>query len=328
MTGQPPATAYYPGVNLAGAEFSGTGAVLGRNYVYPNQSEFQYFLGKGMKIVRIPFKWERLQPDLNGDFDTANLSELDRSVTQATRLGLVVLLDVHNYGGRPDPARIKKGLLVGIDPELPIDCFNDLWIKLADHFKDNSMVWFGLMNEPHKHSAQLNAEIMQAAVKAIRATGALNKILVPGTRFTGAHTWIQSGNAEAFNKFRDPANNFAFEVHQYLDKDSSGTHVQATPGSGSTRLAAFTQWAKQHSFKGFLGEFGWDRNPENVQAQKEGDNLLDYMDANKDVWIGYTYWAAGSWWTPTYIYLLEPEGLKVGTPLDRVQMTVISKHLN
>jgi len=318
---------YYPGVNLAGAEFGKSGGSIGKNYVYPNLSEFQYFQSKGMKIIRIPFRWERIQPELRGELDSANLAELDRCVAEATKLGLSVLLDVHNYGARPDPSGIKKGLFIGMDPELPGDAFNDLWVKLATHYKDNAMVWFGLMNEPHKHPAQLNAEIMQSAVNAIRATGAKNMILVPGTWYSGAHSWIKSGNAEAFKNFKDPANNFAYEVHQYLDKDNSGTHAEAVPNAGSTRLTAFTQWAKQHHAKGFLGEFGWDRNPDNKQAQKEGEDLLNAMDKNKDVWIGYAYWSAGSWWTPTYMYLLEPEGLKAGTPVDRAQMSVISKHL-
>jgi endoglucanase len=32
-------------------------------------------------------------------------------------------------------------------------------------------------------------------------------------------------NADAFANFQDPANNMAFEVHQYLDTDSSGMLV-------------------------------------------------------------------------------------------------------
>ncbi|MGB8354089.1 MAG: glycoside hydrolase family 5 protein [Chthoniobacteraceae bacterium] len=319
---------YYPGVNLASAEFGGSGTILGRNFAYPTQAEFTYFQSKGMRVVRIPFKWERLQPALKSDFDSANINELDRCVEQATKLGLVVLLDVHNYGSRSDPADIKKGVYVGMDPEVTGDDFNNLWIRLANHYKDNPLVWFGLMNEPHKHTAVLNASLMQSAVNAIRGTGAKNKILVPGTSFTGAHSWIKSGNADALKNFRDPGNNFVFEVHQYLDKDSSGTHREAVAGSGSSRLVAFTEWARQYHFKGFLGEFGWDNNPADIQAQKEGDDLLTYMDKNRDVWTGYTYWAAGPWWTPSYLYLIEPEGLKTGSPIDKPQISILGKHLN
>jgi endoglucanase len=167
---------------------------------------------------------------------------------------------------------------------------------------------------------------MQSAVNAIRATGAKNRILVPGTSWTGAHSWIKSGNGAAYADFKDPGDNFAFEVHQYLDKDNSGTHKEAVPGKGATSLVAFTGWARDHHFKAFLGEFGWDNNTANTQASTEGDALLNYMDQNKDVWIGYTYWAAGPWWN-NYMYSIEPTGLKEGAPVDRPQMSVLERHL-
>jgi endoglucanase len=313
---------YFPGVNLSAAEF-GRGTKLGTNFVYPPEREFAYFQSKGFKIVRIPFKWERVQPQLMGDLDPQNLKELDRCVTQANQHGLVVLLDVHNYGGRGVNG---KNVMIGIDPELTGDAFNDFWLKLGGHFKDNPRVWIGLMNEPHKQTAQQTAEIMQSAVNALRAAGIQNRILVPGTSWTGAHSWIKSGNGAAYENFTDPANNFAFEAHQYLDKDNSGTHSQAVAGSGASRLVEFTAWANQHHFKAFLGEFGWDGNPADTAADAEGDALLSYMDQNKDVWIGYTYWAAGPWWK-NYMYSVEPDGLKEGAPVDKSQMSVLSKHL-
>jgi endoglucanase len=313
---------FFPGVNISAAEF-GRGTTLYKNFVYPNDKEFAYFQSKGFKIVRIPFKWERVQPKLMGDLDPQNLKELDRCVSQANQDGLVVLLDVHNYGGRDVNG---QGAMIGRSPDLTNDQFNDFWLKLGGHFKDKPMVWIGLMNEPHVQTAEETAGIMQSAVNAIRAAGIQNRILVPGTSWTGAHSWISSGNGAAYENFKDPGNNFAFEVHQYLDKDNSGTHPEAVEGSGSSRLVDFTGWAKDHHFKAFLGEFGWDGNPSDIQADIEGDALLSYMDQNKDVWIGYTYWAAGPWWK-NYMYSVEPDGLKAGAPVDKNQMSVLTKHL-
>ena len=69
-------------MNLASAEF-GEGTKLGTNFVYPNRAEFAYYPGKGLKLVRIPFLWERVQPRLRGELDAANLAELDRCISQA-----------------------------------------------------------------------------------------------------------------------------------------------------------------------------------------------------------------------------------------------------
>lgn len=96
----------------------------------------------------------------------------------------------------------------------------------------------------------------EAAIKAIRRSGARNKVLVPGTAFSTASTWVSSGNAAAMASFHDPANNFAFEVHQYLDRNSSGTNGTCVAGAGSKRLKAFEQWLREQpdAPKGFLGE--------------------------------------------------------------------------
>ena len=45
----------------------------------------------------------------------------------------------------------------------------------------------------------------------------------------------------------DPANNFAYDVHQYLDSDGSGTSATIfndDPTIGVQRLTAFTNWLK------------------------------------------------------------------------------------
>src|SRR5205807_5705153 len=46
--------------------------------------------------------------------------------------------------------------------------------------------------------------------------------------------------------------NFAFEVHQYLDYDSSGTHSTCVTGLGATVLNEFTSWARTNGVNGFL----------------------------------------------------------------------------
>jgi endoglucanase len=119
----------------------------------------------------------------------------------------------------------------------------------------------------------------------------------------------------------DPVNNYAFEVHQYLDSNSSGTSSQCVEGAGSSRLAAFSNWARANNRKGFLGEFGVANN-ETCLAELNG--LLQHMQANGDVWIGWTYWAGGPWWG-AYPFSVEPESLQ--DPVDRPQMQILIEYL-
>src|SRR5262249_6895832 len=88
---------------------------------------------------------------------------------------------------------------------------------------------------------------------------------------------------------QDPAHNFAFEVHQYLDADGSGTHPGAISATiGVERLTAITQWAEATGNHLFLGEVGVTTDQTSLTAL---DGMLTYMQQHTDAWQGATYWA-------------------------------------
>ncbi|KAG2017976.1 endoglucanase [Coprinopsis cinerea AmutBmut pab1-1] len=160
------------------------------------------------------------------------------------------------------------------------------------------------MNEPHTMDARVVFDLNQAAVNAIREAGATRQlILVEGTSWTGAWTWTTtSGNGNVFQNIRDPNNNVAIQMHQYLDSDGSGTSPTCVSSSiGRERLAAATAWLKQHNLKGFLGELGAGSNPTCIEAIKGA--LCSLQES--DVWIGWAWWAAGPWWG-NYFQSIEP----------------------
>src|SRR5690606_2789173 len=102
--------------------------------------EAEYFVGKGMNVFRLPFRWERLQRTLEGDFDSGELTALRTIVSAAKREGADIILDPHNY------ARYGEDI-IGSD-EVPNEAFADFWSRLADQFVDDDKIIFGLMNEP------------------------------------------------------------------------------------------------------------------------------------------------------------------------------------
>ena len=143
--------------------------------------------------------------------------------------------------------------------------------------------------------------------------------MVPGSAWTGAHSWVSSGNAQIMLGVNDPGNNYVYEVHQYLDSDYSGTHTTCVSTTvGSTALAAITSWLGQNSRRAFLGEFGGSTNQTCLSAI--GD-LLGTIDQHTDVWMGWAYWAAGPWWGNSTM-VIEPQNGQ-----DRPQMAVLSEHL-
>ena len=85
-------------------------------------------------------------------------------------------------------------------------------------------MWFGLMNEPNGVAATQWLAAANAAIAGIRASGAQNLVLVPGVRWTGAHSWYSGdsgSNAAVMGGVVDPLDHYAYELHQYLDSDSS-----------------------------------------------------------------------------------------------------------
>ena len=162
----------YTGTSLAGGDF-GEAVLPGSyntNYTYPTTPEVDYFLGKGANTFRLPFRWERMQPTLNSALDATELSRMDTIVNYATSHGAYVLLDPHNYarywiGGRPGGTEAIVG-----SAQLPNSTLADLWTRLANQYKNNSHVMFGLMNEPNNMSTEQWAGGAQAAINAIRAT--------------------------------------------------------------------------------------------------------------------------------------------------------------
>jgi len=307
----------YRGVNLAGGEF---GDVLpgteNRDYKWPTTSEVDYYVGKGMNTFRIGFKWERLQPKAQGDLEAPYLAKLDALVTYTTSKGAAVILNPHNfarYYGEP----------VG-SSKVPAATFADLWRRLALRYASNPRVMFNLVNEPNNMPTEQWVNAANAAIAAIRTAGATNLIHVPGNGWTGAHSWTHdyygTPNATAMLDIADPANNVVFEVHQYLDANSSGSSDRCVSKTiGSERLAPFIAWLRANGKKGFVGEFAGGDNP-TCNAAVE-DMLTAMMDA-ADVLLGWQWWAAGPAWRDNYPFSLDPKDGQ-----DRPQMSLLLPHL-
>jgi endoglucanase len=311
----------YKGVALSGAEFSpGSGKTEGKDYIYPNTTQMDYYASKGFGLVRLPFDIARAYAIPYTQLNSVEMGYIKPVVDYVLSKGMHIILDPHNYGMIYDN-RTGQNRLIGVDPEAT-NMFADFWSRMATVFKNYPNVIFALMNEPNKQTAAQWYEGAVPAIKDIRATGANQLILIPGTSWTGAWSWNASGNAAAWAGFNaDPANNFAFEMHQYLD-DTSGTHKECYVNS-SHRLDVATAWLNENKFRGFLGEFAWTTDP---SCDKEAPALLNHLSENSNVWMGWSYWCAGLWFPSDYMFLLDP--LSFAPPIvDRPQMPLLLAHL-
>lgn len=309
----------YAGVNIAGAEFTSNKlpGKYGYDYIYPESATIDYFASKGMNIIRIPTQWERLQHQIEGELDTNEMQRLDTAVSYAESKGLHVIIDVHNYA-------IYYGSVIGT-ANLSTTALGDLWRRIAFRYKDRDSVVFGLMNEPNGLRTETWLEAANYAIAEIRRTGAKNLILIPGNGWSSARTWVTghygTPNSRVMLEVSDSANNFAYEVHQYFNSDFTGAAGDCqSVDIGITSLSPFTQWARGNRKRGFLGEFGAGSNATCLDLL---DHVLRFMAENNDVWMGWTYWAAGSMWAKDYFTGIQPL-----RGIDRPQMTVLEKYLN
>jgi endoglucanase len=326
----------FRGVNLSGAEFGSQnlpGTYFGDgpgpyDYIYPPASEVDYFVGKGMNIFRLPFRWERLQRTLNGSLHAAELERMKIFVDHTTGIGAHVILDPHNFafyhGDVIGGGNVNSGHLA------------DFWERIANEFKDNPRVIFGLMNEPigvnqNGISTENWLEAANDSIAAIRGTGAENLILVPGNGYTGAHSWYDdyygTPNADVMDGVIDPFDNFAFEVHQYFDQDSSGgTTGIVNSNIGRDRLIGFTNWLREHNYRGFLGEFAAGNSTIGNASNQIGDEtvntMLDYMEDNSDVWMGWAWWGGGPWWGD-YIFAIDPSNGNDRSSMDLLEPRLV-----
>ena len=303
------------GVNLAGAEFGKIGT---DHYGYPTAEELDYFKSKGLTLFRLPFKWERLQPTLNGPLEVKELKQMKSFVDAAAKRDVLVILDMHNYARRHvgDSSHIiNNGVITAAQ-------LGDAWQKIAKEFKSYKNIWaYGLMNEPYDMPSKTAwFDIAQVTINAIRQIDTKTAILVGGDFWSSAGRWQEM--SDHFKDIKDPNNNLIFEAHVYFDEDASGSYKRsyeeekAYPNVGIDRVTPFVNWLKANNKRGFVGEYGIPDNDERWFPILE--KTLAFLKKNG---VNGTYWAAGPRWG-NYKLSVEPRN-----GVDRPQMPSLTKYL-
>lgn len=310
------------GVNLAGAEFfhkkmEGVGR-FNIDYHYPTARELDYWASKGMRLIRLPFKWERLQREVGGELSADELDYIRYLLREADARDMRILLDMHNYGRRNYMGRNR---IIG-DTLQPAH-FAQAWASIARALRDEPGLYgYGLCNEPHDMLPDCPwVHIAQVAIDSIRTADRRTAIVVAGNTWSSAERWphINAG----LESLRDPSDNLIYEAHCYFDSDASGIYRKgydeegAYPTIGIDRVRPFVDWLRKYGKRGMLGEYGVPADdPRWLECL---DLFLDYLAANG---VEGTYWAAGARWNK-YILGVHPEQ---DYTVDRPQVEIMSKY--
>lgn len=303
------------GVTISGGEFT-PGGTYPQNYSYPTSQSIDYYASIGMKVIRFPIMWERVQSVPLGVLNAAEQALFDPSIQYAIGKGMTIALDVHNNG-------LGYGAIIG-NSGCPDAWFADLWGRLANCYKGyGDKIMFMLMSEPSQQCEYQWRTSANAAIAAIRKAGAAQTIVVPGTCFDGGWLWTISANSRVMAGINDPLNNYLFEAHQYLNADGSGSDSSIVrPSIGADRLHQMTLWARKNGHRLFLGEFGTGYDPASLDAL---GHMLRYIQHNADVWKYACWWGAGALWMD---YFMSIEPVDYVNPVDAPQTVLIRKAIS
>lgn len=309
------------GVNITGPESTGgtLPGIYGTHYVYPTVADFDYYQSKGLNLIRIPFKWERMQHNLNGPLDTAQLGYMDTAVARASARGMKVILDMHNYGGyTASGVPYKFG-----STQLSATAYADVWRKLADHYKNEPAIYgFDIMNEPNAMPTPTTwPTYAQAAVNAIREVNLNTWIIVEGD--TWANAWGFETKNPHLHTVRDPVGRLMFSAHSYWSdsgKDNYKPYDEengANPMMGVENVKPFIDWLKKHGVKGYVGEYGVPNDDPRWLVVL--DNFLNYLAQEG---VSGTYWSGGGWYAANPISCHPLSNYTV----DRAVMSTLQNH--
>jgi endoglucanase len=335
--GPPPPAVHTPltcpqfGVNLSAGEFgSALPGVYGFDYIYPgiddgthsNAWELDYFHSKGLNLIRLGVRWERLQHDLYGPLTDYDIGLIDQVLANAAARGMTVVIVPHNEARRNING---TDYLIG-SPQVPYAASTDFWRRMAEHFAGNPGLYgYSLDNEPHDTGGLWITGGAQAGIDGVRQADMVAPILVPGDGWSGAWSWIANGN-DGLRALNDPAHNLIFDAHQYFDSDASGHYTLsyddqgAYPMLGVDLLTSFVEWLHTNNLRGIVSEYGVpDDDPRWLTVL---DNALAYLQDNSDVIAGGMDWSAGPWWG-VYKLSVEPTGTWPNVT-DRPQMSVLA----
>lgn len=263
-------------------------------------SQMQHFVSIGLNTFRLPVAWQYLVNDnLGGDLDETNFGKYDELVQGCLETGAMCILDVHNY------ARWNGNIVGQSNGAVTNAHLESLWQQLATHYKDESKMVFGVMNEPHDLDIGQWATTVQGVVSTIRTAVGNNTqiVLLPGTDYTSVGSFVSTGSTSALQSVVNndkTTDNLIFDVHQYLDNDGGTQDYCVTDGTAN--LDTLGTWLRSNNRQAWLTETGGGSTSSclsNVCTE------LEWMyNGNGDIYLGWVGWSAGSFQTSYSLSLM------------------------
>ncbi|MET0404496.1 MAG: cellulase family glycosylhydrolase [Cystobacter sp.] len=223
---------------------------------------------------------------VSGDLSKPNFDKIDRIVQAFTAQRIVVMIEFHDgvFGsGGIDTTKLNQT--------------RDAWVALARKYKDNTFVWFNLLNEPLWSQAEADYVSMHKTLRdAIRGTGAENIIVIDGG--VAGQEWPRWGVPGNMIPRYGPELakeqcNLLFSIHVY--------NAWAEAGGSSPHTTDFVSYVKSVHDKQLaliVGETGWNTSDSDVPRLKAG-SLVAFNNA-PGLGVGIIGWHGTPNWDDTF----------------------------
>lgn len=301
---------------------------LGTDY-YLNSSKTLHALAhSGFECFRIPFRWERLQPQLGGPLDPDGLQHLRLLLSVAKSVDVQVILDLHNFGSYTkwiDGVPVACGIDQEVNGQIEVttEHFGDLWTRMGYAMSGlPNIVGYNLMHRPTNLPEGTWIRASQYAVESLRAEGDVTPIHIAGNAGSLTSQWKDSNPSNPW--IHDPKNLITYEAACYLDQDQSGDYALPydkelafdpdLKDRATRRLKPFLRWLSQSGATGAISEFGVPADC--PQWTKLLPGMLRDLDQNKV----QTTWSAAGEQSGDSPLSLQPKAVIDELPLAQVEL--------
>ena len=248
-----PSTNFSMGVTFTSAIAGIVGGTHGdpeTGYVYPTEAQLDYYKYKGLNLVRLPVRWERIQTSLNAPLNEAEVQRLTSFLASAQARGIKVVVTLYS------PERVNSNLIG--TPNFPIVIWQDIFTRLGALLKDNAAVQgIELASKPNLTNGTW-PDLAQRALNQLRDAGFEKIVFIPGNCAARASTFAQC-NQDLL--IEDPLNKYVFTSVVYFDADESGNYAEsydregAYPMIGVDRVQSFLSFIEERAVRGMVTEY-------------------------------------------------------------------------
>lgn len=261
---------------------------------YWTTGDFENCAKLGINCIRLPI-WYRNLVDENGNWYDNAFDKIDWFVETAGRYGIYVIIDMHGtygsqngshnsgiYGGSTNQQKKdNSNLFFGTDASTNQAKYLDMWLKIAQHYKDNPVVaGYDLLNEPMADYMNATDVTGTKAERLSTLWNVYDKAYKKIRTVDSNHVIIMEAVWDA-DTLPNPSDkgwtNVMYEYHQYLYSDYSDKDKQVA--AMQSKIDNITD--ANYDVPSYIGEFNMMSNSD---SWSEGVKLLNNNNLSWTVW--------------------------------------------